>query len=153
MGEVAVQLQQAKTTRIFILESVELQLLRVVQRTAHPFAVAQPHRQAVGVVDLRMDSVAHPPFVIAAAEHTGHRRDAQLFDVFTRVDVVFHIHNHLRLLTVHDELIGAGDAWAVEQRIDGKYRRPRFNGLKPERGEVRELFRRIGKGIDRQAAG
>lgn len=73
-----------------------------------------------------MDCVAHPPFVIAAAEHTGHRRDAQLFDVFTRVDVVFHIHNHLRLLTVNHELIGAGDAWAVEQRIDGKYRSPGF---------------------------
>ena len=100
-----------------------------------------------------MDSVAHPSFVIAAAKHTGHRRDAQLFDVFTRVDVVFHIHNHLRLLTVHDELIGPGDAWAVEQRIDGKYRSSRFNGLKPERGEVREFFRRIGKGIDRQTAG
>ncbi|VFS86910.1 Uncharacterised protein [Raoultella planticola] len=71
-------------------------------------------------------------------------------DIFAGVDVVFHIHNHLRLLAVDHKFIGAGDARAVEQRIDGKDSRPRLNRLKPERGKVRELFRGIGEGIDSQ---
>ncbi len=38
-----------------------------------------------------MDGVAHPPFIIAAVEHTGHRRDTQLFDILVGVQVVFHV--------------------------------------------------------------
>ena len=153
MAEIAVKLQQTKAARVLVLEGVELQFLRVVQRPADPLAVTEPHGEAVGVVNLRVDGVAHPALVVAAAEHTGHRRDAQLFDIFAGVDVVFDIHNHLRLLAVDHKFIGAGDARAVEQRVNGKDGGARLDGFKPERGKVRELFRGVGKGIHCQTAG
>ena len=153
MREIAVELQQAKPTRVFILEGVELQLLRVIQRTTHPLAVAAPHGETIGVVNLRVDGIAGPPLVVAAAEHAGHRRDTELLDILAGVDVVLHIHDHLRLLAVDDKLVGAGHARAVEQRVDGKDGGARLDGFKPERGKVRELFRGVGKGIHRQAAG
>ena len=84
-----------------------------------------------------MDGVAHAAFVIAAAEHTGHRRDAELFDVFARIEMVFDVHDHLALLTVDHELIGTGNARAVQQRIDGKGGVARLDGFKPEGGEIR----------------
>ncbi|CCJ88727.1 hypothetical protein BN132_655 [Cronobacter turicensis 564] len=148
-----VGLQQAKPFRVFIRERIKLQALRVIERAAHPLAVAAPHRQAVGVVDLRVNGVAHAAFVIAAAEHTGHRRDAELFDIFAREQEVFHFHDHLARFAVNDELIRAGHARAVQQRVSDKRGVLRFRGFKPESGEIRELFRRIGKRIDRQPAG
>ncbi len=54
---------------------------------------------------------------------------------------------------MNDELIRAGDAWAVEQRINHKRGVIRFRRFKPEGSKIRELFRRIRKGIYRQAAG
>ena len=102
---------------------------------------------------MRVNGVAHAAFVIAAAEHAGHRRNAELLDVLTRIEVVFHLHDHLALLAVDHELIGAGDARAVEQRIDGKGGVAGLDGFKPEGGKVRELFRRVGKGVYRQTAG
>ena len=50
------------------------------------------------------------------------------------------------------EFIGAGDARAVEQRINGKGRIAWLDGFKPEGGKVRELFRRVGKGVYRETA-
>ena len=79
-----------------------------------------------------MDGVAHPPLIIAAAEHTGHRRNAQLFNVFARIQVIFHIHNHLTFLAMDSELIGTSNAGAIEQRINGKGGCPRFYRIKPE---------------------
>ena len=43
VGEITVQLQQTKAARVLVLEGIELQLLRVIQRPADPFPVAQPH--------------------------------------------------------------------------------------------------------------
>ena len=48
------------------------------------------------------------------------------------------------------ELIGTGNAWAVQQRIDGKGGVARFDGFKPEGRKIRKLFRRVGKGVHRQ---
>ncbi|MNL59018.1 hypothetical protein D3C87_1827080 [compost metagenome] len=64
--------------------------------------------------------------------------------------MVIHLHDHLALLAVDHELIGTRDTWAVEQRVDGKGGVVRFDGFKPERSEIWELFRCVGKGIDRQ---
>ncbi|CCK14528.1 hypothetical protein BN136_538 [Cronobacter universalis NCTC 9529] len=147
-----VGLQQAKPFRVFVRERVELQALRVIERAAHPLAVAAPHRQAVGVVNLRVNGVAHAAFVGAAAEHAGHRRDTELFNVFAREQEVFHFHDHLARFAVNDEFIGAGHARAVQQRVSDKRGVLRFRRFKPEGGEIRELFRRIGKGINRQPA-
>ena len=153
MGKITVQLQQTKAARVLVLEGVELQLLRVVQRPADPFAVAQPHRQPIGVVDLRVDGIAHPTLVVAAAEHAGHRRDPQLFDILAGVEMVLHVHNDLGILAVDGELVGASDARAVEQGVNGKDRGVPFDRFEPERGEIGELFRGIGKGIHRQPTG
>ncbi|CDA01428.1 putative uncharacterized protein [Klebsiella variicola CAG:634] len=150
MGEIAVQLQQTEAARVLVLEGVELQLLRVIQRPADPFAVPQPHRQPIGVVDLRVDGIAHPALVVAAAEHTGHRRDTQLFDVLAGIKVIFHVHDDLGILAMDGELVGPGDARAIQQRVNGKDRGVPFNRFEPEGGEIRELFRGIGKGVYRQ---
>ncbi len=66
--------------------------------------------------------------------------------------MVIHLHDHLALLAVDHELIRTGQARAVEQGVNRKGGVIRPGGFKPERGEIRELFRRIGKGIDRHAA-
>ncbi len=150
MREIAIELKQAEPFRVFVHKRIELQLLRVVQRTANPLPVTAPHGETVGVMNLRVDGIAHAAFVCTAAEHTGHRRNAELFNVFTRIEMVFHLHDHLALLAVDHELIRTGDAWAVQQRIDGEGGVARFDGFEPERGEVRKLFRRVGKGIHRQ---
>ena len=100
-----------------------------------------------------MDGVAHPPLIIAAAEHTGHRRDTQLFDILAGVKVVFHVHDNLGILAVDGELVGASDARAVQQRVNGKHRGVPFDRFEPERRKVGKLFRGIGKGIHRQTAG
>lgn len=77
-------------------------------------------------MNLRMNGVAHPTFISTAAEHTGHRRNAQLFNVFARIQVIFHIHNHLTFLTMDSELIGTSNAGTIEQRINGKGSCPGF---------------------------
>lgn len=64
VGEIAIQLQQAEPFRVVIGIGVELQLLRVVQRTANPLTVTAPHRQPIGVVDLRVNGIAHAAFII-----------------------------------------------------------------------------------------
>ena len=79
-----------------------------------------------------MDGIAHPAFVVTAAEHAGHWCNAQLLNVLARIEMIFDIHDHLRLLAIHGELIGAGDARTIEQRVDGEHRRARFDGFKPE---------------------
>ena len=109
-----VGLHQAEAFRVFIGKRVELQLGRVVQWAADPLAVAAPHRQAVRIVDLRVDGVAHAAFVGAAAEHAGHRRNAQLVDGGARVDMGVDGHHHLGGLAVDVEAIGAGGARRVE---------------------------------------
>ena len=97
-----------------------------------------------------MNGVAHAAFVVTAAKHAGHWRDAKLLDVFARIEMVFDVHDHLALLTVDHKLIGTGNARAVQQRIDGKGGITRLHGFKPEGGEIRELFRGVSKGIHRQ---
>ena len=104
-------------------------------------------------MNLRVNSVAHPTLIVAAAEHAGHRRNAELLDVFARIDVVLYIHNHLRFLAVDHELECTGYAWAVEKCIHGKGGCARFNRLEPERGEIRKFFFAVGVGIYRQTAG
>ncbi|MND87347.1 hypothetical protein D3C80_793430 [compost metagenome] len=99
-----------------------------------------------------VNGIAHATFVISAAKHAGHRGDAKLFDIFTCIQVVIHLHDHLALLAMNHEFICASDTWAVEQRVDGKGGIARLNGFKPERREIRELFGRIRKGINRQTA-
>ena len=102
---------------------------------------------------MRVNSVAHPTFIIAATEHAGHRRNAELLDVFTRVNMVLYIHDHLRFLAVDHKLECARYARAVEKRIHGKGGCARFNRFEPERGEIRKLFFAVGVGIYRQTAG
>ncbi len=152
MRKVAIELQQTKPFRVLVGVGIELQFLRIIQRTTDPLAIAAPHRQTIGVVDLRVNGVTHAALVIAAGKHAGHRRNTQLLDVLTGIQMVFDIHDHLGLLAMDHELIGTGDARAVQQGVDRKGGCARFDGFKPEGGEVRELFLAIGIGVQRQAA-
>ena len=79
LTEFVIGLHQAETFRVLVGEGVELQGGRIVQRAADPLAIAAPHGEPVRIVDLRVDGVAHAALVGAAAEHAGHRRDAQPF--------------------------------------------------------------------------
>ncbi len=150
--KVVVKLQQAETARVLILIGIVLQLLRVIQRTGDPFAAAGPHRQAIGIMDLWMVGVAHAALVGAAAEHAGHRRNAELADLFAREEMVFHLHHYALRFAVNGELIGAGDAGAIQQGVNDKRGIVRFRRLKPERGEVGELFAAVAEGVDRHTA-
>lgn len=99
-----------------------------------------------------MNGVAHPTFISTAAEHTGHRCNAQLFNVFARIQVIFHIHNHLIFLTMDSELIGTSNAGAIEQRINGKGGCPGFT-VSNQKAVKSRLFFAVGVSVDRQAAG
>ena len=101
-------------------------------------------------IQLQQAKTAHPTLIVAAAEHAGHRRDAQLFDVFASIQTVFNVHDHLALLTVNYKLIGTGDARTVQQRVHGKGGGAGFHRIEPEGGEVRELFFGVGVGVYRQ---
>ncbi len=99
-----------------------------------------------------MNGVADAAFVVAAAKHTGHRRDPQLFNVLTGVEMVVHLHDHLILFAVDHKFVRAGQARAIQQSVNSEGGIRGFRRFKPERGEVGKLFRRIGKGIDSHAA-
>ncbi|MNE24752.1 hypothetical protein D3C80_1180530 [compost metagenome] len=148
-----VGLHQAEALRVGIGEGIELQGGRVVQRAADPLAVTAPHGQAVGVVDLRVNGVAHPALVGAATEHAGHRRDAQLVDGGACVDVGIDLHHHALGLAVDIEAVGTGGARRVEQGVDHEAGAVLVRCLEPELGEVGKFFAFLGVGVDRQAAG
>ena len=150
-GELMVGLHQAEAFGVGVGERVELQLGRVVQGPADPLAVAAPHGQAVRVVDLRVDGVAHAALMGAAAEHTGHGRDAQLLDGGARIDVRVDRHHHLVGLAVDIEAVGAGGAWRVEQGVDHKARGVLVRGFEPELREIGEFLAFFRVGINRQA--
>jgi hypothetical protein len=103
-------------------------------------------------VDLRVNGVAHAAFVVAAAEHAGHRRDAQLLDGGARIDVRVDLHHHALGLAIDVEAIRAGRAWRVEQGVDHKTRGVLVRRLEPELGEIREFFAFLGVSVDRQTA-
>lgn len=100
-----------------------------------------------------MNGVAHPTFISTAAEHTGHRCNAQLFNVFARIQVIFHIHNHLIFLTMDSELIGTSNAGAIEQRINGKVVAPGFTVSNQKAVKSGNSFFAVGVSVDRRAAG
>ncbi len=146
-------LHQTEALRVFVDVGVELNMLGVVQRSADPLAVAAPHGQSIRVVNLRVNGVTHAAFVSAAAEHGGHRGDAQLFDVFACIDVGINGHDDLLGLAVDIETIGTCGAWRLEQCVDDEPRAVLGWGFEPELGEVRKLLRAAGIGVDSQAAG
>ena len=53
MIPIAVALQQAEAARVFVEVGIEMHLRRIGQRPPDPLARSGPHRQAVGVMDLR----------------------------------------------------------------------------------------------------
>ncbi|MNC17762.1 hypothetical protein D3C75_656530 [compost metagenome] len=146
-----VELQQTKTFRVIVGIGVVLQLLRVIERPRHPLAVTTPHRQAIGVMNLRVNGVTHAAFIGAAGEHTGHRGDTQLLNIFTRIQVIIDIHHHALRLTIDSKFVCPGDTGAVEQRVDHKFGVACFRRFKPERSKVRELFELIGISVYRKA--
>ncbi|CQF27445.1 Uncharacterised protein [Salmonella enterica subsp. enterica serovar Typhimurium str. DT104] len=99
-----------------------------------------------------MNGVAYPAFIIPTAKHTGHRRNAKLLNIFTGVEMVFYIHDHLRFFAMNHKFIRARHAGAVQQSVNGKRSIARLRGVKPECGEVRELFLTVSIGIYRQPA-
>ena len=113
IGKLVVELQQTEAFRVVIEISVELQLLWVIERTRYPFAVSTPHSQAIGVMNLRVNGVAHTAFVSAAGKHTGHRRDAQLLNIFTSIQVIIDIHHHALSFTTDCKFVRPGDTCAI----------------------------------------
>ncbi|MNN09022.1 hypothetical protein D3C81_1218920 [compost metagenome] len=104
-------------------------------------------------MDLRVNGVAHTAFVGSAAEHAGHRRDAQLIDGGTRVDVGIDFHHHALGLAIDIKSVSTGGTRRVEQGVDHEAGAVLVRRLEPELGEIGEFFTLLGVGIDGQTAG
>ena len=116
--EVAVALEQAEARRVRRLEGRSPGGARGLSsgRQSHS-PVARLEQQAVGVVHLGTEVVEVPLRVLAVEEHARERRDAELLDVVAQEEPRLDVDARL-LAGRHHEAVGAGDARAVEQRVD-----------------------------------
>ncbi|MNL11913.1 hypothetical protein D3C87_1327680 [compost metagenome] len=89
----------------------------------------------------------------AATEHAGHRRDAQLIDGGTRVDMSIDFHHHALGLAIDIKSVSTGGTRRVEQGVDHEAGAVLVRRLEPELGEIGEFFTLLGVGIDGQTAG
>ncbi len=124
----------------------ELQFLRIIQRAANHSPLPATSRQPIGIVNLRMNGVAYPAFIIPTAKHThGHRRNAKLLNIFTGVEMV----STSMICDFHQWITNlyAPTLALSSQSVNGKRSIARLRGEKPECGEVRELFLTVGIGI------
>src|SRR6185437_2414497 len=130
--EVAIALNEAEALRIGIVEGIGLHLRWIVERPPYALALARPKRQAVAVVDFGPPILATARIVLAVPEHAGERRDPQSLDRISREKI--HVHGHNGALgTFGIDPIGAGNAGAIQQRVNGHGARTlRF--AKPEFG-------------------
>ncbi len=108
--------------------------------------------QAIGVVYPGAPLAHRAGGVAAVEEHGGERRDAQLFDVVADEQPGFHVH-HRRVADAHVELVGAGEAAAVEQGVNGHGFRLGGGPHQPELGERRELLPGRQAGVHGDAPG
>ena len=151
MVEVAVALEQAETARVVVGEHVEAQVFGIAQRPPDPFAAAGPHRQAVGVVDLRAPVPVHAAVVLADLVHAGARAQAEALDGLARVQRAVDVHQQ-HLARGDGEAVGAGDAGRVEQAVHHHRVGLRRRAFQPVGDEVGEFLGVAGAGVDRQAA-
>jgi hypothetical protein len=114
-------------------------------------SVGAPHRQAVGIVDLRAPVVGHAFVVLAVLEHAGAGCQAQALDGLARVQGRIHVH-HQRVARRDGEAVGARDAGRVQQRQHHHRVGAGRGALQVKGREVRELLRARQAGVDRQAA-
>lgn len=150
-GELAAALEQAEAFRVLHAEGAHRQVLRIVQRTPQPLAVAGMDLQAAGVMQLGPEVVLLGRLVGAEQVHAGQRRQAQLADLVAEEHAGLDIHHRILARTQH-EAVGAGGPRRVEQGVDHQLLVLRLRPLDPEFAEARELFARRQRGIDRQAA-
>ena len=95
--------------------------------------------------------VTHQRLVLPAEKHAGERRDAEVCHRRAQVQPRLHVdlRRHSR---AQGETVSAGDARAIEQRVDDQRGGAFGRALQPERLEGRELLARAADGVDGQAA-
>src|SRR6185437_11371994 len=148
--EVAIALNEAEALRIGIDEGIGLHLRWIVERPPYALALARPKRQAVAVVDFGPPILATARIVLAVPEHAGERRDPQSLDRISREKI--HVHGHNGALgTFGIDPIGAGNAGAIQQRVNGHGVRT-LRLAKPEFGKARKFLRPRHRSVDGNAA-
>ena len=153
VGEIAVALHQSEGFRVLVEERIGQHRRRIDQRPPDALAFAGPQRQPVAIVDFRTPVGGIAPLILAVPVHAGERRDAQLRDVGPEEEFGAHLHDRAALLC-GIELIGAGQAGAVEQRVNRDRRMAGLRLRQPELDETGKLL--LGRrrdGIDGNAAG
>ena len=148
--EVATTLHQAEAAWVVDTIAADVEALRVVQRTPDPLAVAGMNAQAFGIMQLRTVVGAWPGLVGTEQVHAGQRRDAELFDVLTQVDLRLHL-EHAVAPRFDFHAVSAGGTRRVEQCVDHQAAAIGLRLFDPEFAETRELFARWQRGVDGQA--
>ena len=134
-----IALQQTEAFRIFVEKRIKAQGGRIHEWSPDPFAGAIPHRESIGVVDLRAPIISDAAIVFGALVHRGEWCDAHAFDALAWEERGIDLHQgHFAGCDI--EGVGTGDRGAVEQRVDaqgaGIFRR----FFEPELAEVGELL-------------
>src|SRR6185437_16181483 len=119
-------------------------------RAPDALAGAGPDRQAVRVVDLRAPVVGRRTVAGAVPVHAGQRREAEQADRLAEVQLVLDVLHQAGGRALVADAERAGEAGAVQQRVDHQ---PLGRLLEPERGEAGELLASRADRVDGDAAG
>src|SRR5690606_26839083 len=114
----AIPLEQAEAAWVVVGKGGGNGVRGIVQRAPEVFAAAGPDGEAIGVVDFGSPVDGAGLGVFGEPVHGGERREAEALDVFPQMEGHVDVHDD-GLAPLHDEAVGATDAGAVEQGVDG----------------------------------
>ena len=132
-------------------KTVNRYLRRVQQWLPDPIARGIVDKEPVGVVHFWAPGVTRPRRVLAIVIHAGQGCDAKLLDSMTREQHRSDAETGGRAGR-DQELVGASEAWTVEQRIHGHALCASPRTYEPELDEVGELFARGESCVDSRAS-
>src|SRR5579862_3250665 len=89
--ELALALHQAKALGLTVVEHRDLQFSRIGERAPDHLAIAHQHAKAIRIMNFRPIVVDPAAVSEAVMEHRGDRSDANLADLFARIDDGAHV--------------------------------------------------------------
>src|SRR5690625_4092406 len=143
-GEVAFALQESEAARGVVDKSVGAQLAGIVQGAPDALAGPRPDGEAVTIVNPRMPVGGAVAVMLAEPVHGHERGYAETLDRAAEVEFRLDFHDHAAFVP-HVEAIGAGQAGALQQRIDDYLSAVLRGSLHPEAGKVREFLFCVGE--------
>ena len=141
-GNPAVALHQAETDEPLHGRIRKLGRIRIMQGPPGAAAHDVLHDEAVGVVHFRPHLPRRPGGIFPVPEHAREGRHARERHRPAENQLRPDIH-HRRLAGPHHELVGAGYARPLQQRINGERHLARGGLAHPEIGETRKLLRLV----------